>query len=100
MTTVKPTSIKALCLGCSKEFTKKTLDEHDGICGRCFNKKTEKEQIMHIMYRKPFASGSVFSDALIETLVSLAFRKPYMIELIRLLFGIMYSEGSGNLKSV
>jgi potassium channel subfamily T protein 1 len=63
-------------------------------------KKTEKEQIMHIMYRKPFASGSVFSDALIETLVSLAFRKPYMIELIRLLIGITYSEGSGNLKSV
>ena len=55
---------------------------------------------MHIMYRKPFASGSVFSDALIETLVSLAFRKPYMIELIRLLIGITYSEGSGNLKSV
>ncbi len=52
------------------------------------------------MYRKPFASGSVFSDALIETLVSLAFRKPYMIELIRLLIGITYSEGSGNLKSV
>jgi hypothetical protein len=60
----------------------------------------EKESTMNIFYRKPFVSGNVFSDAMIETLTSLAFRKPYIIELIRLLIGISYSEGSGNLKSV
>jgi hypothetical protein len=40
-TTVKTVSIKSACASCNKEFTKKTLDEHDGICGRCFNKKNE-----------------------------------------------------------
>lgn len=39
-TSVKTTSAKSLCMGCNKEFTKKTLDEHNGICGRCFNKNT------------------------------------------------------------
>ena len=60
MTTVKPTSIKALCLGCNKEFTKKTLDEHDGICGRCFNKKTENS----------VTNNSVTNNSVTSTLIT------------------------------
>lgn len=40
-TAIKSVSTKAICVGCSKEFTKDTLDKHSGVCGRCHNKKSE-----------------------------------------------------------
>jgi hypothetical protein len=40
-TAIKSVSAKSICLGCSKEFTKETLDKHAGVCGRCHTKKTE-----------------------------------------------------------
>jgi len=40
-TAIKSVSAKSVCLGCSKEFTKETLDKHAGVCGRCHTKKTE-----------------------------------------------------------
>ena len=32
---------KPICTGCTKEFTKETLDKYGGICGRCYAKKIE-----------------------------------------------------------
>lgn len=42
---VKSSSVKSMCSGCNKEFTQKTLDEHNGICGRCFNKKNDTSAV-------------------------------------------------------
>lgn len=40
-TAVKTAAPKFACQSCTKEFTKKTLDENGGICGRCANKKAD-----------------------------------------------------------
>ena len=51
-------------------------------------------------YRKPFASGSVFSAYMIDTLLYQAFGKPFLIKFFKLLIGINQAEGSGSLTSV
>ncbi|XP_076316319.1 potassium channel subfamily T member 2-like isoform X2 [Tachypleus tridentatus] len=64
--------------------------------------KRESERGSHIsyMYRLPFASGTVFSASMLDTLLYQAFVKDYMITFIRLLLGIDQAPGSGFLSSI
>ncbi len=62
--------------------------------------KKEQSSNMAYMFRIPFASGSVFSASMIDTLLYQTYGKPYLIELIRLLIGLSQTPGSGNLTSV
>ncbi|XP_022242998.1 potassium channel subfamily T member 1-like [Limulus polyphemus] len=64
--------------------------------------KREKERGTHIsyMFRLPFASGTVFSASMLDTLLYQAFVKDYMITFIRLLLGIDQAPGSGFLSSM
>ena len=52
------------------------------------------------LFRLPFASGSVFSAAMLDTLLYQSFIKPYLIEIVRLMIGIDQAPGSGYLSSV
>ena len=67
-----------------------------------FSMKFEKERssIMAFFYRLPFASGSVFTESMIDSLLYQTYGKPYLIQLIRLLIGLEQNESSGNLTSV
>ncbi len=52
------------------------------------------------LFRLPFASGSVFSAAMLDTLLYQSFIKPYLINIVRLMIGIDQAPGSGHLSSV
>lgn len=52
------------------------------------------------MFRLPFASGSVFSASMLDTLLYQAFVKDYVITFVRLLLGVDQAPGSGFLTSV
>ncbi|EEB19234.1 conserved hypothetical protein [Pediculus humanus corporis] len=64
--------------------------------------KSEKERGSHIsyMFRLPFASGSVFSASMLDTLLYQAFVKDYVITFVRLLLGVDQAPGSGFLTSM
>ena len=55
---------------------------------------------MAYIYRLPFASGSVFTESMIDSLLYQTYGKPYLIQLVRLLIGLEQNDGSGNLTSV
>ena len=62
----------------------------------------EKEKYLQTsyMYKPAFASGSVFSASMMDTLLYQAYGKPYLIKFIKLLLGLKQIEGSGNLNAV
>ena len=64
--------------------------------------KIEKERSSNteFFYRSPFASGSVFTESMIDSLLYQTYGKPFLIELIRLLIGLEQNDYSGNLTSV
>uniref|UniRef100_A0A1I8HFI5 Potassium channel, subfamily T, member 1 n=2 Tax=Macrostomum lignano TaxID=282301 RepID=A0A1I8HFI5_9PLAT len=61
--------------------------------------KKERERGSHLsyMFRLGFASGSVFSASMLDTLLYQAFVKDYLIAFVRLLLGIDQARGSGHL---
>ena len=49
---------------------------------------------MPYLFRESFASGNVFSMSMLDTLLYQSFTKPYLPDLLKLLMGLSYNEGS------
>lgn len=60
--------------------------------------KMKGSQISYL-FRLPFAAGSVFSAAMLDTLLYQSFVNPYLISIVRLMIGIDQTPGSGHLSS-
>ena len=68
---------------------------------KCFFKiEVQKGSQIAYLFRLPFASGQVFSAAMLDTLLYQSFVKNYLINFVRLMLGIDQAPGSGHLSFV
>ena len=63
-------------------------------------KKEVRHANMPYLFREAFATGKAFSTSMLDTLVYQSFIKPYLPDLLKLMLGLCYSQGSGNLSTI
>ena len=55
---------------------------------------------MPYLFREAFCTGRAFSTSMLDTLLYQSFIKPYLPELVKILLGLRYSDGSGTLSGI
>ena len=62
-------------------------------------KKEVRHANMPYLFREAFATGKAFSTSMLDTLLYQSFIKPYLPDLLKLMLGLHYCQGSGHLST-